>query len=165
MTDTEDTENLNISRLEELATWLENGALHKSVTFNLNTGIAIEVDEAYDSSKPAACNTICCIAGAAVQFFTPKQEHIDFLQAYVPIELDDDDNLGYRSLPWLVVAARAEDLLGLNRTQARDLFTPGHNGIDMSSDHLDVYNDPKWAARTIRHLIETGDANWKEAAE
>lgn len=53
------------------------------------------------------------------------------------------------------IALEAEEILGLDRGKANDLFTPAPG-----EGYL---NDPRRAARVLRHLAETGDVDWNIA--
>ncbi len=151
---------MNIERLDYLATWLENGAKHERITFDLEYGISIKSED-FDPDAPTECKTSCCIAGAAVQFFSEAQELVDLFRQHGPVEYDMWGDADDNSLDWRVIFARGKELLGLTHEQALDLFTPDNNGVTPTSFNLGFYNDPAWAARTIRHLIKTGEVDWE----
>ena len=77
-----------------------------------------------------ACGTVCCIGGYVQERFA----------SYV----GPGEGLGY---------AGAGALLGLDPIQSCHLFDP-YPKLDLG----DV--TPRWAARTIRHLIATGTVDW-----
>lgn len=135
---------LDLQRLETIALWLEAGAPeHGPVKrFDMAAGIT-----APSTSARATCNTACCIAGAAVQFFEARWAARQPLEAGI--------------MDWRALAARARMALGLSEAQASVLFEPdfAHGG------RMDRYSDPAWAARTVRHLMATGVADWEAAAE
>lgn len=172
---------LNIPNLTKLAEWLEGGALHEKITFNMRTGMDVEVNkitEAYDPEKHNACTTACCIAGAAVQFFNTPQELIE--QAFHNNDVswknavyDEDSNeIGGRySVSWDMVRAEAipllfgeaddpHDKLRID-TLANSLFVPAEDW----GGGLAEYSDPKWAARVVRNLIATGQVDWLRTYE
>jgi hypothetical protein len=149
---------MNTERLTKLAEWLEAGATHERITFDMQCGVTFNDDgdgRAFvEGTKDFEdCRTTCCIAGAAVQFFA-DQETLDALR--------DDFNAKYEEeLTWTNVFEQAADLLGLSYQEAEDLFTP-----DVSlGGTLKCFSDPAWAARTIRHLISTGEVDWEATAQ
>jgi hypothetical protein len=151
---------MNTERLAYLATWLEEGAKHELITFDMEYGISIQSED-YDASRHNACKTSCCIAGAATQFFMPKDNLVELFRKHAPQTIqpewmDNDD----KSVDWYPVFESGKDLLGLTEEQASALFAPGGRGTRMS-EYLEDYNDPAWAGRTIRHLIKTGEVDWE----
>lgn len=150
---------MNTERLEHLARWLEGGAQHARVRFDMTTGYELIAEE-FNPDAPSDCGAVCCIAGAAVQFFATDQEKLERHAAFkIGLEEDDEDE----PLDWRVVFDQAQDLLELSREQAAELFVPGNGGeITDYAGTLHSYNDPAWAARTIRHLIATGEVDWDE---
>lgn len=153
---------MNKPRLIEIMQWLEDGAMHENVTFNMCKGLIIE-SLPFDTKAPATCRSTCCIAGAAVQFFEPDWA----------LDQVSEDNLGneLRFTGNNGVFWRARDLLGLTDEQARKLFTPVHgtgNGFSSCAVGERMYaefNDPKWAARTIAYLLATGKVDWEATRE
>ena len=142
---------MNINRLKQLAEWLEAGAPHERITFDMSKGISFKVIESFDPKQIMACKTSCCMAGAAVQFFNKPE-------ALLRKELKESPqsfNIGESyELKWLSVKTHAASVLGLDKEKAELLFEPNY-GYD-----LHKFNDPQWAARTIRHLIATGEVDW-----
>lgn len=150
---------MNTERLTYLAEWLEGGATHKGFRFDMATGLKMIVDEAYNPDDPEHnfCETQCCIAGATVQFFgvfdgynlTPDDVLEDgFWRDDDPIHTVASEQ------GWDSTFEHAQELLDLSYQQATALFLPGE-GTGLSQ-----FNDPAWAARTIRHLIATGVVDW-----
>jgi hypothetical protein len=73
---------------------------------------------------------MCCIAGATEQFFGEKDYYF---------------SMGFVDAP---------ELLGLERSVARELFMP-----EYWMCNPEIYTPP-WAARCIRKLIKTGEVDW-----
>lgn len=148
---------MNKRRLSRIATWLEKGAKHKYMSFDMTKGIVFK-NEDFKPDDVAHCGTSCCIAGAAVHFY-------DEVQLLVDSDLQESFN-GYSFIDWEYVRNSAKRILGLTDEQCDKLFTPQ----DYYGDHycelfgteprLAFFNHPQWAARTIRHLIETGEVDW-----
>lgn len=149
---------MNTERLTVLAEWLEGGMPHVDLEgplpeFNLLTSIKFNVFDEDDAHRTASCGTICCIAGATVQFFDDDFE--DFVAMgirnhYIEGAADSDE------YSWGPVSDRARGLLELDSVDAKALFMPGGIGTSMLG-----YNDAAWAARTIRYLILTGKVDWE----
>ncbi len=118
---------MNIERLIEIAEWLEAGAPHKG---NVH-GFSMESFERYDPK----CGTVCCIAGAANQFFGAR--------------LANDPCTGREDLS-------AADLLGLDGEDRYVLFFPPEGWSQITPAH---------AARVIRKLIATGEVDWKSTKD
>jgi hypothetical protein len=145
---------MHIERLTELAEWLEAGAPHKNgvVAFDMNVGVAHN-----------GCGTVCCIAGAAVQFFSPLASDYasDAEDSYDQAVLENDYNNGEATLAsqcdFLRVGRDAQALLGLDLETAEALFKP-------ESEHWGeaIWDEitPMKAARVVRHLIATGRVDW-----
>lgn len=132
---------MHVAHLEEIAEWLEAGAPHKANVegFDIFVGVyAISKNRNY-------CGTICCIAGAATQFFNDKEG----------ILRQQARSNACREADWSDVFDEAQKILDLDRDQAHQLFEP-NGGYDLSD-----YNDPARAARVIRNFIATGVVNWK----
>jgi hypothetical protein len=141
---------MNIERLTKLAEWLEGGALHQTIIFDMSKGVSFTEVIPHDPQASIECGTSCCIAGAAVQMFNDLpalflgQEERGYLSNYG------------REIEWRVVGQEARELLELSVDQAERLFEP-----HLHHDHTIYYfNDPAWAARVIRHLIATGNVDW-----
>jgi hypothetical protein len=124
------TETIYRYRLIEIAEWLEAGAPVRGKVVGFDMGTVMHED---------ICGTVCCIAGAAIQFFTPFRS----LTAY------SDDVLG---TPYGKYGQRE---LGLTESQAQALFCPPG-----SYSKPNAYT-PDWAARTIRHFLATGIVDWE----
>ena len=114
---------MNIERLESIAEWLESGAPHRG---------AVDGFSMARWQMETTCGTVCCIAGAANQFFG-----------------DPDAN------KLLDAGEMAREVLGLSGSVAIELFTQCESIADWSQI------SEAWAARTIRHLISTGDVDWE----
>lgn len=160
---------MDIERLTKLAEWLENGAKHERISFDMREGIVVRKVEDVDPSSPDTCQTACCLAGAATQFFDPAWvermwgdvwmgDRPAFFSEYSLYE-DDDPTYSTDNTPIAFggISGHAQDLLDLSWTQAHSLFTPGNFDAD--------YNDPAWAARVIRRLIATGKVDWDAEKE
>lgn len=147
---------MNRARLEKLAKWLENGAVHAHVQFCMLTGIKVMRPAKFDPDAPTSCATACCVAGAALQFFAPDETaKLMRKEFYGSDEWIDE-------VPFTWVSASAKRLLGLTGKQAADLFTPDVQAERKTGKRVELYvfNDPLWAAATIRHLLRTGEADW-----
>lgn len=135
---------MNKRRLAAIANWLEAGAPHKQGV----TGFDMAVGVAHDG-----CNTTCCIAGAADSFFGVRTG-ITLTKAEYAITGEPEGVYG-------ILHEHARELLGLTEEQADYLFTPcnqyAYHGATAGTSR---YISPARAARTIRHLIETGDVRW-----
>ena len=124
-------------RLETLAAWLEAGDEYDGPTFDMSLGLRL-----------SECGTRACLAGTAVQFFDPAWRATF---ANLPSAGGQID--------WPQLKAKARNLLGLSPSQADRLFEPKHNSHTFQGSEADNL-EMAWAARTIRHLIATGEANW-----
>lgn len=153
---------MNKPRLIEIMQWLEDGARHENVAFDMRKGLIIE-SLPLDTKAPTTCSSTCCIAGAAVQFFEPDWALDQVSEDNLGAELRFAGNYG--------VFGHARDLLGLTDEQARKLFTPVHGTGDGFSSFAAgestyaEFNDPKWAARTIAYLLATGKVDWEATRE
>lgn len=148
---------MNKRKLEQIAKWLEAGAPHRGniVGFNMEYFRTLQVLSTDNVASwrrgdslrpgetvPADCGTVCCIAGAAIQFNEDSKS---------PKNVDPIDNF-----------ATAKQLLGLSYWQASALFygeVQDEDGDTVSAVRLDRIT-PAWAARCIRKLIETGEVDW-----
>jgi len=139
---------MNKRRLAGIARWLERGAPHKHnvVAFDMSEGFKYKERKA-TAVETNACGTICCIAGAAVQFYNK------------PVELIEKAMQETTSshIPWFMVRNEAEKLLGLDSVTANKLFM-ARLASGGSCRHI---ADSKWAARVIRKLIATGEVDWE----
>lgn len=113
--------------------WLEN---HKKSDPMFNIHVPLHYNEG-PKEKPW-CNTVCCIAGAAVCFS----------QIYDKGWLIDFD---YFKFQWSKVKYEAIGLLGLKeKTYTTDqLLNPN------------ISPDNKWAARCIRKFLATCEVDWE----
>lgn len=158
---------LNRENLNTLANWLEAGAPHESLQFDMSTGMTIKVPVDYDPENHNACITACCIAGAAVTFFDHPQQMVEDNMGCADYVGEDDAGDKEYQIPWWAVRDEATRLLFGEATDWEDsvaitelaerLFLPQiSNGGSLSQ-----YSDPAWAARTVRHLMDTGNVDWK----
>lgn len=119
-------------RLKRVARWLEAGAPHVEEKhldgFDMSIGV---------QHKPT-CGTVCCIAGAVVQFSDP-----------IEVEFGDQR-------PWTRIRWAAQDLLGISDDDCDALFTP-HGFADL--DEQDAFT-PAHAAVVIRDYLATGNVDW-----
>lgn len=138
---------MNIDRLTKLAEWLESGAPHVADTI---TGIPVTgFDYRVGLASAGDCGTVCCIAGAAAQFWgEPAEDHlaewVEALQGPLP---------GPREAQFFGpggIGQEASLVLGLDDDTAEGLFHDGEWDEP----------DPQHAARVIRHLIATGTVDW-----
>lgn len=137
---------MNVDRLTKLAEWLEAGAKHERIAFDMLHGISF-VGASPHPSTVTSCNSSCCIAGASVQFF-----------GNVEALAEADESFGARGyqtthIDFDLIHGEAAALLDLPWQQSCELFLPGES--------LHEFNDPAWAGRTIRHLIATGEVDWE----
>lgn len=141
---------MNKERLAAIAEWLEGGAMHDDIEFDMSTGL-IPYDK--DNVAHNGCSTTCCLAGAAVQFFNPDwvEERKRFEERHMRYDNDDE-------LSWPAVRNAAAGLLDLDDRTANQLFSPVKSG---PYNDYDMYQDPAWAARVVRNLIATGEVDWK----
>lgn len=156
---------MNIERLTRLAEWLEGGAMHHRINFDMNKGISIE-EVPPTVEELSACGTSCCIAGAAVQFF--DEDFDEWLRGMIAPTDDELEAVAgtETEVGWYSVLVKARRLLELSEKQAESLFEP-HARHDRFTDRGDLayYNDPDWAARVIRNLIATGAVDWEGTKE
>lgn len=165
---------LNLERLDALAKWLEAGAPHDKLVFDMNVGIVYRVPLDVDEVAPNACKTSCCIAGAAVQFFGEQQDDgKPPLWNTASWDIDETSGCELFQVPWYDVKQEASSLLfgpepddeeeyAKYKRLTRALFNP-----DTVYDfvRLPDFSDSKWAARTVRRLMETGEVDWRATAE
>lgn len=134
---------MNKQRLLELADWLGKGAKHEHVRFNMSTFMTFKLKDWYAPiTKDNICGTVCCIAGCAVQFFAPEN----------CADLTNQELCRPNLVDYKGIAAR---VLGLGTEQAEALFFPDRQLI---SDYSQI--TPQWAAKVIRHMVETGHVDW-----
>ena len=127
------------ARLEYVADWLEGEKppLNGVGQFNIQRGVEFVPE----------CGTVCCIAGALVQFFEPyKLEEAKEMAGY--------DRVG---IPWQNVKRRAAALLGIDpEKEILDyLFKSGWESVPY---HI----MPAHAACTLRKFLRTGKVDWDE---
>lgn len=152
---------MNTERLEEIARWLEGGAPHAGVTFKMNTGISLDLSSLEELSVPAAaeavnsCGTACCIAGAAVQFFGTDYTTVLIGYAEAALNRADDDDIA-DVLRWIDNEASWGDI----REEAAELLGLDNNDLFYAKPFEMKDVDAAWAARTIRHLLATGEVDW-----
>lgn len=153
---------MNIERLTAIALWLEGGAQHEYITFDMQTGITVTT-RGMRPTDIHACATSCCIAGYAVMQFNEPQALLEAKLEATPwvAECDKFDLPFFNSFEpnALSVLNEAEKVLDLERVVAKQLFCP--HDFDGPSKRLRDYSDPAWAARTIRLLIAIGKVSWK----
>lgn len=145
---------MNIERLTKIAEWLENGALHEHIKFDITNGFVFRLVPGSDV-KPT-CATSCCLAGAAVQFFNDPAKLIA-----KAIELNWSRNFigsDKQEIAWIVINGEARELLDLDILQADALFEPWFRGNQSFLGHNESedFNDAALAAKTIRNFIATG---------
>lgn len=153
---------MNKKRLAEIATWLEGGAKHERLNFDMAKGIFVRTDEEVplDQVDLSKCSTSCCIAGAAVEFAHPNDVgYLHSLLAGGEADSDDAGNSGYQGV-WGMISDEARELLDLDYSTANELFRPDEYGNGPYGD-LESYSNPAWAARVIRKLIKTGEVDWE----
>jgi hypothetical protein len=138
---------MNIDKLVEIAEWLEAGApeSHGVVKF----GMEVFMDPAYND-RPG-CGTVCCIAGAVVQFESeePFASHWQ-----------------HQIRQGMKVSDHARQILELSESNADALFL-AYDAQDLLGDEADQLEvnpltliGAAWAARCIRKLIATGEVDW-----
>lgn len=133
---------MNLERLDTIAQWLEAGAPHKDGVGGFYMPAFFREDN--------KCGTTACIGGCAVMWWgSEEHKRCQFENWYIP-------RFDARQV--------AANLLGLSTTTANALFcpdsfpyTPGEDGP--LQDRLEEVT-PAWAARCIRHLMETGEVDW-----
>lgn len=127
---------MNLERLEIIAQWLEAGAPHKDGVegFNMNYW-----------NKERSCGSVCCIGGAVDQWFVEPSKRDNIVACGRASEIE---NIVRRE------ESSAAEALGLDSHEAICLFFP----TDLIDDL--EYISPAWAARCIRHLMETGEVDW-----
>lgn len=133
---------MNTERILELADLIEAG--QPDLYFNMATW----GEQARNFvATEHACGTAACIAGWTLARFgkSGRATKVDHRR---PRDFDDS------------VSKAAAAVLGLNRSEAYDLFVPnsGLNGVDVyevTADH---------AVRTLRHLAKTGEVDWRATA-
>ena len=151
---------MNTERLAVLAEWLEKGAPHERITFDMCRGIGFSISlasvyyHALNGNPANACKTSCCIAGSAVQFFGDVAELVAKLDEYEVFCFENN-------MPFDDVHNAAAELLGLDEDQSYYLFTPHIEETEHPYDSLAYYDKPAWAARVIRNLIATGIVDWR----
>ncbi len=149
----------NHAVLDRIATWLEAGAPHEQhhgMTFDMEKVISVDFDAA-DPTPQNWCGTTCCIAGAAVAFEFPD---LIYGKIHIAHEARSDYPLSFWS--------DAKHLLGLSEREADALFVPWafyeeHDEEELSMFFFADAITPEIAARTIRHMIATGEIDWAAA--
>lgn len=139
-------------RLSVIAEWLEAGAPEKGAVKGFNMADGAARDPIYP-----ACGTVCCIAGAAAYFFDPEIEAK--FETILDFEEEEARSYGgrravadfYGRHGIMDAGMRALDL---DENTATALFLPESAGSLLTIE-------PATAARVVRHLIATGDVNWR----
>lgn len=122
---------MRVDRLEEIAKWLDDGAIHVTAggtVYGFNMGYwDNSVDDIVEEDAAAAesqgCGSVMCIGGAAEQFY----------------------------------GEYASEALGLDRYTSRRLFYPRDHFTKTEYEDL----TPENCAKVIRHLIKTGNVDWE----
>ena len=135
-------------KLVRVAEWLEKGAPH----IVLDNGREVETFHMDHGMALTTCGTVCCIAGALVEFNDPFSKR--FLRDEANIECE---------MPWRFVRDRAMHQLGLDPDVqgefdfANHLFRSGY-GADYSFDNSWI--TPKIAAAVLRDYLLTDTLDW-----
>lgn len=137
------------AELTKVAEWLEAGAPHVDLDgveiggFNMSKGI--------EFNKRRSCGTVCCIAGALVQFSDN------------PMRKDTDMDEPSEEVGWDDVMQSAAGVLGKN------MYDEGVSELFMDAwvTKRELYDydsvTPAIAARCIRHAIDCGVVDWERA--
>lgn len=136
---------MNKKRLLILADWLDAGAPHKHVEFNMGKWLLLVNQYGLTTDYVAyACGSVCCIAGAAAQFFAPRE--------LMSVAIED----GCLMYPGRVYGI-AQRALDIDEEQARLLFAP------ITQDRRRCLRDitPQEAGKVIRRLVKTGKVDWQ----
>lgn len=147
---------MHIERLTILALWLEAGAPHVGSV----KGFDIEVGIKALGPDVESCGTVCCIAGAATQFFGDDAGQLRRSAAL----FWSDDEWAPNEAGWDPVFNQARELLELDEVIAEQLFIPAtaeNRLMDLVDNDWLEFNDPVLAGRVIRNLIATGEVNWE----
>lgn len=147
---------MNKQLLGELAEWLEGGAKHKYVTFGMGVGILVKKTRKDRLKDIRTCKTVCCLAGAAVQFYNEPQKILERAIEETHPKYGKQYGKADRQLPWSDVSDEAKHVLGLDNLTAATLFFPPAWSDDTGESSI----TPAWAARVVRHLIATGVVDW-----
>ena len=135
---------MNKERLLEIAEWLESGAEPKCgvIEFDMSTfGSVLK----RTPIRRHICGTAACIAGTAVMW-----EH----GPSKGMKLIFDTSRTRAEHPGFT---EGKKLLDLTHEQATKLFL----AIRRSGAHIYfAHIGPRWAARCIRKLVETGEVDW-----
>lgn len=137
---------MNRERFEHVASWLEAGAPERGRVEGFNLG--------YTIVKPdKSCGTICCIAGATVEFYD---------KAYADSYLEIGEFLRY--MAWYDLCERARELLGITEDEARELFNPmaAMDGKMIANSQWRPIT-PQWAGQCVRHFMATREVDWRKA--
>lgn len=122
------------TRLAVLADWLEAGGESPHIKFGMHTYLKLLDENGNETpNKDEACSSICCMAGALAQTFGDPS----------------------KVLWWsgIGISEYARKLVGLNREDCNALFVP--EWVDLRAV------TPQQAARVVRHLIATGEIDWR----
>lgn len=165
-------QNINRERLDTLARWLEAGAPHDKLVFDMAVGIVYRIPLEEDE-KENLCQTSCCLAGAAVEFFDPST---DDERMEVAEYLEADQHCELYQMMWSDVRHRANELLfgpepdiDPNDGDEYDSYISTIDKLFVPSARfggdLGDYNDPAWAARTLRRFMDTLEVDWRATAQ
>lgn len=137
----------NIRRLRSIVRWLRSTHAeqeHRGLVFDMTT-FGKHVENGF-------CGTAACIGGSALIFFGASagitckwSRDPEYIYASFHKNGREVGSVGYA----------AREVLGLTPAVADALFCPEVTLPDITPSH---------AARTIEHLIETGEVNWRRTA-
>lgn len=130
---------MNKDRLIDLAEWCEAGCPERGNVIGFDMNDAINV-------APGDCGAVCCLAGAATQFYGGKAGEVLFDQA-----LDRGSAQWQSRIHSPNVRQTAMQVLGIDDDIAYRLFEP------CNFEKV----TPAIAARTLRHLAATGEVRWE----
>lgn len=137
---------MRVDRLAELAEWLEAGAPHKGTIYGFDMRfVYAELDRFIGPDGVDRCGAVCCMAGAAIEFFGTSKQVREMHRNGNP-DLD---------------GRRAAKLLGISFCKQADyLFFPDESESSKPPiSHKKI--DAPWAARCVRKLIATGVVDWE----
>jgi hypothetical protein len=144
---------MNVDKLVRVAEWLEAGAPTVGKLAGFNMADTIEYAPFSSATQNDGrhmehqCGTICCIAGAVVQF--------ELQEIYG--EMADNDDAVMVKHEFVVgksILTTAADIIGIDDDTADRLFVPA--GVSLHNA------TPEQGATVIRELIATGEVNWAQ---
>lgn len=151
-----------VRALDQVATWLEAGAPHEKahgMKFDMNFLVQFPTTEDIDVEAITTknwCGTACCIAGALVTFSAAEFMATQIKWGIKYNHLDNNFRSGY----WIEGGwDKACEILDISDVMALQLFEPWDTHTTKFWPAADAITPP-WAARTIRHLIATGEVDW-----